>query len=186
VNSEEEKKIIVQVCNGQTHAFEVLVNTYKGYVFTLVVNIVKSEGDAEEITMDSFMKAYQKIHSFRFQSKFSTWLYTIAYRLALMHLHKNKHLLTSMEAASAIKADNKSPMELSDQQLVLQQAMKALTQEENILINLFYFEEQSLQEIETITTIKANTAKVKIHRGRKKLADILKDMLKPEEIESLL
>ena len=90
MEAKEDQIYIERVLKGDTNAFSHLINKYKDMVFTLVIKIVKSREDAEEVAQDSFIKAYQKLDSFKGQSKFSTWLYTIAYRNAMTKLRKKK------------------------------------------------------------------------------------------------
>ena len=81
---------IDKVLQGDTNAFAYLINKYKDMTYTLAIKIVKNHEDAEEVAQDSFLKAYQKIDSFKGNSKFSTWLYTIVYRTAITKIRKKK------------------------------------------------------------------------------------------------
>ena len=74
MGKQEDQIYIERVLKGDTNAFSHLINKYKDMVFTLVIKIVKNQEDAEEVAQDSFIKAYQKLDSFKGQSKFSTWL----------------------------------------------------------------------------------------------------------------
>ena len=81
---------IEQTLAGDPQAFGELVRRYQDYVFTVVNRMVQHREEAQEITQDTFVKAYSSLKSFRGESKFSSWLYTIAYRKALDRLKKNK------------------------------------------------------------------------------------------------
>ena len=82
--------IIAKVKTGDLSAFNVLIDEYKNMAFTLALKLMKRREDAEEVTQDAFLKAYQKIHQFEGKAKFSTWLYTIVYHTALTRLRKKK------------------------------------------------------------------------------------------------
>ena len=71
-------QLIDLVKRGNTNAFEKLVLHYQNMVFSFVYNMVRNQMDAEELTQDVFVKAFRKIDIFRGESKFSTWLFTIA------------------------------------------------------------------------------------------------------------
>ena len=92
MNTSTDQIYIERVLNGKINDFAYLVNRYKNMVFTLALNIVKSREDAEEIAQDSFLKAFQQLHTFKGNSKFSTWLYTIVYRNSVSMLRKKKLL----------------------------------------------------------------------------------------------
>ena len=64
---------IDKVLQGDTNAFAYLINKYKDMAYTVAIKIVKSHEDAEEVAQDSFLKAYEKLDSFKGNSKFSTW-----------------------------------------------------------------------------------------------------------------
>ena len=72
-----DNEIISFVLNGNQGAYAQLVDRYQNYVFTLVLRLVKSREDAEELAQDAFVKAFKYLKDFRGDSKFSTWLYTI-------------------------------------------------------------------------------------------------------------
>ena len=86
----EDHILIEKVLAGDSNAFSGLIDRYKDMVYTLAIRIVKNNEDAEEVAQDSFIKAFEKLDSFKGSSKFSTWLYTIVYRTALTKVRKKK------------------------------------------------------------------------------------------------
>jgi len=76
--------------NGDTAAFEQLVRQYENQVFRVAQHITQNREDAEDIAQDVFLKAYQKLHQFQGNSKFSTWLVRIAVNESLMRLRRRK------------------------------------------------------------------------------------------------
>ncbi|NQW36622.1 MAG: sigma-70 family RNA polymerase sigma factor [Flavobacteriales bacterium] len=76
MSNNQDQIYIAKVLSGNTQAYTYLVETYKDYVFTIAVNIVKSREDAEDIAQDVFIKAFKQLHTFKGDSKFSTWLYS--------------------------------------------------------------------------------------------------------------
>ena len=85
-----DQYLIDKTLNGDTRAFGELVERYQAFVFTIALRIVKVREEAEEVAQDAFIKAFQSITSYRGESKFSSWLYSIAYRKALDAIRKNK------------------------------------------------------------------------------------------------
>jgi RNA polymerase sigma factor (sigma-70 family) len=181
-----DQHYIDKILQGETNAFAVLVDSYKDMIFTLALKMVKNREEAEEVAQDTFIKIYNSLSKFKGDSKFSTWIYKIAYNTCLDRLKKNKKqdLNISIDEFSAhlIKTiDNAlSALEDNERKQTIQNCLNLLPREENFLLTLFYFEDQSLEEIGKIMNINANNIKVKLFRSRQKLAVILKKQLEPE------
>ena len=95
---------IQKVLDGDTAAYSHLVSQYKDMVYTLAFSILKQETEAEDAAQESFIKAYQKLRTFKKDSKFSTWLYTITYRTAIYNLRHRKPM-TELPAEEVIGKD---------------------------------------------------------------------------------
>lgn len=184
-----DQHYIDKIMQGETNAFAVLVDRYKDMIFTLALKMVKNREEAEEVAQDTFIKIYSSLIKFKGDSKFSTWIYKIAYNTCLDRLKKNKKedLNISIDEFSAhlIKTmDNAlSALEDKERKQTIQDCLNLLPSEENFLLTLFYFEDQNLEEIGKIMSITANNVKIKLFRSRQKLAVILKKQLEPEIIE---
>jgi len=185
-----DQHLIDKTLKGDTRAFGELVERYQGFVFTIVIRIVKVREEAEEVAQDSFIKAFQSLESYRGESKFSSWLYSIAYRKALDALRKNKKH-SSLELIEEITEGECSTIEnalsyLEDQERkeAIQECILQLPEQEAAIITLFYFEEQSIKEIAKITQLTEDNIKVKLYRSRKKLFTLLKQFVLPKYTES--
>lgn len=75
---------------GNTYAFEILVNRYKDFVFSLAIKLVKDREWAEEVAQDVFIKVHKNLDRFKGDAKFSTWLYRIVYNTGLDALKKKE------------------------------------------------------------------------------------------------
>lgn len=181
-----DQHYIDKILQGETNAFAVLVDRYKDMIFTLALKMVKNREEAEEVAQDTFIKIFNSLNKFKGDSKFSTWIYKIAYNTCLDRLKKNKkeennisidefsaHLIKTMENALSV-------LEEKERKKTIQNCLNLLPSEENFLLTLFYFEDQNLEEIGKIMNINANNVKVKLFRSRQKLAVILKKQLEPE------
>ncbi len=184
-----DQHYIDRILQGETSSFAALVDRYKDMIFTLALKTIKNREEAEEVAQDTFIKVYNSIGKFKGDSKFSTWIYKIAYNTCLDRLKKNKkedlnisidefsaHLIKTMENAL-------SALEDKERRQTIQNCLNFLPEDENFLLTLFYFEDQSLEEIGKIMNINANNAKVKLFRSRQKLAVILRHQLEPETIQ---
>lgn len=179
----KEEIIITRVLNGDAGAFKVLVDTYKDLVFSLVFKIVKKREEAEEVAQDTFLKAYHALGNFKNESKFSTWLFRIAYNTAVSKIRK-KNLLTSTIDDYIIEnysvdemQENMERMEENERLFLLSKAIASLPEEEQVLINLFYYNHQSIDEIALITELTDANVKVKLHRIRKKIYNFMNEQL---------
>ncbi|MFB9109270.1 RNA polymerase sigma factor [Flavobacterium gyeonganense] len=184
-----DQHYIDRILQGETSSFAVLVDRYKDMIFTLALKMIKNREEAEEVAQDTFIKIYNSLSKFKGDSKFSTWIYKIAYNTCLDRLKKNKKedLNISIDEFSAhlIKTmDNAlSALENKERRQTIQNCLNLLPGDENFLLTLFYFEDQSLEEIGKIMNINANNVKVKLFRSRQKLAVILRQQLEPETIQ---
>ncbi|WP_347924715.1 RNA polymerase sigma factor [Pontimicrobium sp. SW4] len=181
---------IEAILNGDTNAFSVLVNRYKDLVFTLALRMMKHTEEAEEAAQDTFIKAYKSLNKFKGDSKFSTWIYRVAYNTCLDRLKKNKRQQYTVEINEYTEHQVKTldnaldKIEAKEKEQAIQDCLVLLPSEDSFLLTLYYFEELSLEEIGKIVDLKPNNVKVKLFRSRKKLATILKRKLDNDIIES--
>jgi len=181
-------EILIQ---GKYNSFGLLVDRYQHMAYTIAYKLVQDSDNAKDITQDAFLKVFEQLSTFKGQSKFSSWLYTIVYRQGLNQLRKSKDKVLTME----VKHENLLTVENVDlpiEQLskkernkYVNSAIDQLTEIDQTIISLFYLGEKSLQEIEEITGLKQSNIKVRLHRSRKSLAAILKTMLS-SEVKSII
>jgi len=182
---------IDKVLSGDTNAFAYLINKYKDMTYTIAIKIVKSHEDAEEVAQDSFLKAYEKLNTFKGNAKFSTWLYTIVYRNSITKIRKKKVDTSDIDD---YVIDNHSEgddfpqieaMKNEEQQKYVREAIDKLPEKDALLITLFYMNDNSIEEIEQITGLTQSNVKVKLFRARKKMNQELSQLLK-EELKTIL
>jgi len=177
------------IIEGNTNAFNILVDRYKDLVFSLALKMVKNREEAEEVAQDTFIKVFKSLSQFNGDSKFSTWIYKVTYNTCLDRLkkHKREQQVVSIDEfnTNQIKSiDNTlDKMENEEREKAIQDCIQLLPADDAFLLTLFYFEEQSLEEIAKVIGLTANNVKVKLFRSRKKLTTILKEKLEPEIIE---
>jgi RNA polymerase sigma-70 factor (ECF subfamily) len=174
---------------GDTNAFAVLVARYKDMVFTLSLKMLKDREEAEEISQDTFLKIYKSLNKFSGKSKFSTWIYKVAFNTCLDRLKKNKRfqpfaVLDEFTEQEAISLMNElDSIEERERKQMIQDCLHGLPGEDSFLLTLYYFDEQSLEEIAKIIGINPNNVKIRLYRCRKKLAALLKNRLEPEILQ---
>lgn len=175
----DEAHIIREVLSGKTARYEYFLDKYGQQVFLLVARIVSCQEDAEELTQDVFLKAFQQLASFKEESSFSTWLYRIAYNAAVSAVRKRRHEVLHWDDAvlanlSDTQVDEALEDESEERLQCLSVAMEKLGADERALITLYYMEDKPLAEIAFILGLTENNAKVKLHRIRKKLYILMK------------
>jgi RNA polymerase sigma factor (sigma-70 family) len=179
---------IEKVKNGQTQYFSYIVEKYQDVVFSIALKVLKNRDDAEEMAQESFIKAYKSLHTFKGKAKFSTWLYRITYNNCISEIRKRKIHFASTDDVEVRDDDSEINLDgipEENRAKYVKAALEKLPEEEYTLVLLYYFEDQSIEEISRVTGLTDSNTKVKLHRARKKLYTILNDMLK-EEIYTIL
>lgn len=189
-NEQKDITLLKRIQAGDRLAYKELVNRHKDYAFTVAYRILNSREDAEEIAQDAFLQVFKSINTFNFEAKFTTWFYRIVFNAALMQKRKTRIFTEDIDVSAQASmvsnlSDSSEDVRKNERQYAIKQAMQQLQADDVLLITLFYLQEQSLDEIAAITQISAETAKVKLHRARKRLADEMKKHWK-EEIRSLI
>ena len=186
MDNKNDQHYINEVIGGNSNAFTVLVDRYKNLIFSLSFKMLRNREEAEEVAQDTFVKVYQSLSKFKGDSKFSTWIYKVTYNTCLDRLKKNKRTQDTVVIDDFTEKQIKSfenvldAIDEKERNQTIQDCIDLLPSEDAFLLTLFYFEEQSLEEISKVVGITANNVKVKLFRCRKKLTSILKERLEPE------
>jgi len=179
----DDNHYIDRVLNGDTVAYAMLVAKHKNLVFSIILKILNSREDAEEVAQDCFVKVYQSLSTFERKSKFSTWLYRIAYNAAISKTRKKKMEFAPMDdyVMNNYTEEDVSKgigdLDPDEQKRLIDRAMARLSDDDNLLITLFYKAENSIEDISNITGLSASNVKVRLHRIRKKLHAELAGMM---------
>src|SRR4051812_44198556 len=175
MTNDEDLAVIDRILAGERDLYAGLVDRYKSYTFTIAMKILQNRPEAEEAAQDAFIKAFHHLKGFNRQSKFSTWLYRIAFNTAISYKRKHRQQFQSIEnAVIEYSPDAEGALEKTDRKKFLNLAMGKLNEADRTALTLFYLQEFSLEEIAEIMSMQANTIKVRIHRARQRVADELK------------
>lgn len=167
-------------------AYAEIFARYKGYVFHLVLQMIRDHDIAEDLLVEVFTKAFRKLDTFQPKSSFSSWISTIAKNHTLDYLRKKRPIKVSLDAA--MDSDDDSPyLELEDQepiavdQIILAERNKRVRQivdklkpKYRTLIELRYYKELSYEEIAQKLNIPLGTVKAQLFRARDLLSQIVK------------
>jgi RNA polymerase sigma-70 factor (ECF subfamily) len=185
-----EDQFIKRMQKGDERAFEVIMKHYQHRLYSLIIGIVKNDNEAAEVAQDVFMKVFNKAQSFQFNSKFSTWLYSIAYNTSISYVRKKKLAIESIDErkVGVIEHDGFGSLDLlktEERRKYIEMALDKMGEQQRVLIQLFYLEELSIQEIIDVTGFKLSSVKTGLLRARQNLLKHLNIVLK-DEVNSLL
>lgn len=181
-NRPDDQLLVRSVLRGDLDAFKKIISAYEKLVFSIVYKMIDQPVDREDICQEVFIKVFEKLRTFNFQSKLSTWIGNIAFNHCANFLKKKRlvHVNDFRREDSGVTADEPiSEPELADSGLkpdemlvfkeasvLLAKAIDGLSPVQRIVVGLFHQEELSLNEIVVITGLPANTVKSHLHRAR--------------------
>ncbi|CAM1353595.1 RNA polymerase sigma factor [Tenacibaculum insulae] len=183
INNEKVHIHIQQAKKGNQISFNFLLDTFWTSVYRYQLSKIKNDNEAEDITIRTFSKAFDKIDTFNEEYQFKTWLITISKNVYIDFLRKKKSSILiettkeQEEAASKIIDSSPSPEDkiITEQNLAkLLKDIKKLKPKYQEVINLRFFQELSYKEISEKTNEPINNVKVKLLRAKKLLAEIIK------------
>ena len=180
-----DELLVEKIKDGDKYSFNILVWKWEKQIYNLAIRMLRSEEDASDTCQDVFITAYEKIDTFRGNSKFSTWLYRIAVNKCISKLrHKkveNKHRDNNAFDQDLINEygvapENESTLikkQLNDR---INKSMQSLPEEQKTILELKIFQELSFEEIAKIIGVPIGTAKSRMHYALRKIREDLKDI----------
>jgi len=184
LQAKSDEVLITLVHQGEHTAFRVLVERYQERIRNLIYSIFHEPGIVDDLSQEVFIKAYEALHQFRFQSSFYTWVYRIAVNKSRDELRKRKvrrwfSLQSLMESADR-ELGAKIAAEPQDNELqeLLGAALKSLPEKYRIAVVLKDVDGFSYEEIAEIMECEIGTVKSRLSRARAMLRKILEPLLK--------
>lgn len=162
---------------GDQRAFEALVREHQDFAYHVALSALGSTQDAEDAVQEAFVRAWKALDSFRFEAKFSTWLYRIVMNICYNRLPKIKREFNSLppeESGSEVidrhrQRDPDAYLEGKELFEFIQQELDNLPENYRIMLLLRLREGSSYAEIAEILDIPLGTVKTGIHRAREQL-----------------
>lgn len=175
-----DAEIMESVKKGNQADYSILVERYKNKAFTMLKRMLKNDFEAEEILMDAFLKAYNNLGSFKFESKFSTWFYKIAYNTALSRISNSKRIIetqmASIDDVNYLESNYNADEYVSENSAELvQKVVNQLPEKNAAVITMFYLEEMTIEEISDVLNLSAANVKVILHRSRNLLRKLIEE-----------
>lgn len=185
----EDFRLIDMAVGGDDKAFAKLLQRYKRPVYHMILKMVRNVDDAEDLTMESFSKAFRSLHRFKKDFTFSTWLFRIATNNTIDHIRKKKLNTLSIENTytdddgQPVSIDVKDDGNLDPQEEVIRAQKEELIQvfvnmlpsKYQKLVRLRYFHELSYEEIAEELDAPLGTVKAQLHRARELMYDLVKN-----------
>ena len=190
-SDDDEATLVAAAQAGDASAFETLVNRYERRIYRLAWNITQNDEDAEDVSQDAFLKAFQHIANFRGNSRFYTWLVRITVNQALMKLRKRRRREISLDDPVETE-ESVMPREIEDWgpspeerfgQEQLGRFLAAAIAELNIGLRVVFqlrdVEELSIEQTAELLGISKAAVKSRLLRARLKLREILQEHFRP-------
>jgi len=174
-----EQRLIARAKRGCQESARKLIDAHKDRLAAFVWRMVRNHHDTEEICQDAFLRAFASLDSFSAEYRFSTWLFTIAYRLCLNWMRRRQALSGEVDfstvAAAAPDVAHRVAQSEEARRLksLIWQAVEQLPAAQRATVLLFYREGQSCQEIAEVLGMPVATVKSHLHRARARLRDWL-------------
>ena len=176
-------RMIRKAQSGDIHAFEQLYNLHRRRVFSLCLRVVGDISQAEDLTQEAFLQVYRKLHTFRGDSAFSTWLHRLALNVALMHLRKKMVRTTSIE--DALNTSTEEPVDRqfgredrrlrhSITRIELERAIGELPPGYRLIFILHDVEGYEHREIADMLGCSIGNSKSQLHKARIRLLNLLR------------
>lgn len=177
-----ERDLIARAKAGEPDALRALVRAHKERLFAFIWRMTRNEHDAEDVCQDAFLKAFASLSSFSTEYRFSTWLFTIGYRVCLNRMRRRPILSGELDAdrlpaeCPESQADALASHEAKLLRNRVWESVDRLSEPQRAAIILFYRHEMSCQEIARVLELPVATVKSHLHRARARLRELLESV----------
>ena len=180
MDQNQEREIIKRVERGERNAYALLIEAYKGPLFNLAFRMTGSYSDADDLTQEIFIRAYQNLHRFDQDKKFFTWLYTLGINLIRNHLkkkakdvahHATDHQFPEPQTKGDASGEGDFPSEESMRRL--DENMRRLPVDWREAIILKFYQDLTFEEVAAITGDSLSAVKMRVYRGLEKLKQLM-------------
>lgn len=169
---DKEFELVRQAAAGNSHAFRELYKNNASRVYAVCLRAAQDRDTADELTQEVFVKAWEKLGSFQFESKFSSWLHSIAINQFLMMKRSEKRFNERVgELAEIINRDNPQAKikQTYDSRIDIEGALETLPEQARMTFILHDIEGYKHHEIAKMMGIETGTSKAHLHRARRML-----------------
>ncbi len=187
MNDKTEQSLVRQASSGDRDAFEKLVTIYGRKLYGFIYHLTGNYADADDLSQETFLRAYAALGKFNNRCSFYTWIYRIALNLTLNHLKRKKALPHfsldadpgSLEKTPDLITAEKNPREallLEENVQTIRRAIASLPLEQRTVITLVVLEDMSYRQAAEVSGCSQGTIAWRLYQARKKLAFELKHL----------
>lgn len=183
-----DAELISASCAGSTEAFTRLVRRYENRLFRSMAQALASRDDAQDICQDAFVRVWEKLPTFRQESSFYSWLFRIAFNIAVTQRRRSRVRPSSLDDANertgfevSEMSDPARGLQVTERQRAVQQALAELSEEYRLVLVLKEMDELSYDEIAGVLGCPLGTIRSRIHRARAELKTRLERTLPVED-----
>lgn len=164
---QDEVSLLRASLNGETEAWGEIVARYKDAVFGLCLGFLRNRADAEDVTHDAFIRAYDNLRRYHLEKRFSTWIFTIAANLCRNRLrYRRNHPVVEPPSNLSGGNDPAVIVEREDRWRRIRVGLSRLPYSYRAPLVLRFYNDLSYREIGEILAIPEGTVKTRIHRGK--------------------
>ncbi|HEU5292633.1 MAG TPA: sigma-70 family RNA polymerase sigma factor [Cyclobacteriaceae bacterium] len=184
--------IISRVLLGKTEEYEILVRRYNNMLYKTARGILSKEADIEDAMQEAYIRAFEKLHQFRKEARFSTWLTRILINCALQQVNKLKKEPLRLDElhedeVGSLELTNEEPSEVGENlKKALESAIDQLPAKYRIVFMLREIEHKSTAETSALLDISEENVKIRLHRSKEMLKNILQSELRSLEVFEFL
>lgn len=175
---QSDAEIIQRIIQGDVEAYRDLIQRYQHMIFVFIYKMVNNHTDAEDLTQEVFVKAYEKLSTYRGDSQFSTWLHTLARNKTIDFIRRRKfHESDEQLAYVPSQVRDESPQESllgKERRQEIEAAFAMLSDSYREVIVLRCTHEYPFEKIAALLGVAESTARVRYLRARQELAKLLK------------
>jgi len=161
-----DELLVEEFKNGNLNAFESLFQRYKTAIFNLSFRMMGNYEEAEDMTQDIFAKGFENLHKFRGEASFKTWIYKIGSTTCIDALRRKKSLWGILRKITEGQKKLEENVSNYDEKAWVQETLKALPENQRLLLVLRYIQGFSNKEISQILNCSEGSLKVKLYRAR--------------------
>jgi RNA polymerase sigma-70 factor (ECF subfamily) len=180
MNPSDDQEIIAAVLGGDRDVYSVLVQRYQKPIFNLMYRVTRSYDDALDLAQETFIKAYENLESFKTGARFFPWLYTIGFNHARNFKRRERGFFRLFSRDCEEEKLGLGNPSLQEEEMCnqldarrLDQALQHLPNDYREAVILHYREGLSMEDIATALQLSNSGAKMRVHRGVKKLREII-------------
>ncbi|MCI2429519.1 sigma-70 family RNA polymerase sigma factor [Candidatus Acetothermia bacterium] len=172
---EDELKLIRRSLDGDKNAWGEIVKRYKISVFGVALGILGNPADAEDAAQDAFIRAYQGLHTFHLDKRFSTWIFAITANLCKNKLRRDRLLAPLKYITRATQSHHNPEAQLAQDQRsqTMRDALDQLSPKYRMPLVLRYYGDLEYKEIAEMMKLPEGTVKTRIHRAKSELKRLL-------------